>query len=143
MRTDLKKEARQIFEAGLRAVDPNEAVKRSLTLEGNTLLLGEQELDLEDFEGIWAIGAGKASAAMAQAVEEVLGDRISGGLVVVKYDHLAPLKKIRLLEAGHPTPDENGWRATQELVNLVEKLGRQDLVLFLLSGGGSALLPMR
>ena len=142
MRTDLKKEARQIFEAGLRAVDPNEAVKRSLTLEGNTLLLGEQELDLEDFEGIWAIGAGKASAAMAQAVEEVLGDRISGGLVVVKYDHLAPLKKIRLLEAGHPTPDENGWRATQELVNLVEKLGRQDLVLFLLSGGGSALLPM-
>ncbi|MEE8622127.1 MAG: glycerate-2-kinase family protein, partial [Syntrophobacteria bacterium] len=142
MRTDLKKEARQIFEAGLRAVDPSEAVKRFLTLEGNTLLLDEQELDLEDFEGIWAIGAGKASAAMAQAVEEVLGDRLSGGLVIVKYDHLAPLEKIRLLEAGHPTPDENGWRATQELVNLVEKLGRQDLVLFLLSGGGSALLPM-
>jgi len=68
MQKDLKKEARQIFEAGLRAVDPSEAVKRFLTLEGNTLLLGEQELDLEDFEGIWAIGAGKASAAMAQAV---------------------------------------------------------------------------
>ena len=142
MQKDLKEEARQIFEAGLRAVDPIEAVKRFLILEGNTLVLGEQKLDLEDFGGIWAIGAGKASAAMAQAVEEVLGDRISGGLVIVKYDHLAPLRKIRLLEAGHPTPDENGWRGAQELVRLVEKLGRQDLVLFLLSGGGSALLPM-
>ena len=60
MRTDLKGEARQIFEAGLRAVDPIEAVKRFLTLNGNTLVVGEQELDLEDFEGIWAIGAGKA-----------------------------------------------------------------------------------
>jgi len=142
MPKNLKEEARQIFEAGLRAVDPIEAVKRFLTLEENTLVLGEQKLDLEDFEGIWAIGAGKASAAMAQAVEEVLGDRISGGLIIVKYDHLAPLRKIRLVEAGHPTPDENGWRATQELVRLVENLGRQDLVLFLLSGGGSALLPM-
>jgi hydroxypyruvate reductase len=142
MQKDLKKEARQIFEAGLRAVDPNEAVKRFLTLEGNTLLLGEQELDLEDFEGIWAIGAGKASAAMAQAVEEVLGDRVSGGLVIVKYDHLAPLKKIRLVEAGHPTPDENGWRATQQLAEMAEKLDQKDLVLFLLSGGGSALMPM-
>ena len=130
MRTDLKKEARHIFEAGLRAVDPIEAVKRFLTLEKDTLVLGEQKLDLKDFEGIWAIGAGKASAAMAQAVEEVLGDRISGGLIIVKYDHLAPLRKIRLVEAGHPTPDENGWRATKELVRLVENLGHQDLVLF-------------
>ena len=83
MQKDLKKEARQNIEAGQRAVEPREAVKRFLTLEGNTLLLGEQELDLEDFEGIWAIGAGKASAAMAQAVEEVLEDRLSGGLVIV------------------------------------------------------------
>ena len=142
MQTDLKEEARQIFEAGLRAVNPIEAVKRFLTLDGNALVLGEHKLDLEDFEEIWAIGAGKASAAMAQAVEEVLGDRISGGLVIVKYDHLAPLSKIRLVEAGHPTPDENGWRGTQELVGLVEKLDRRDVVLFLLSGGGSALLPM-
>lgn len=142
MRRDLKEEARQIFEAGLRAVDPIEAVKRFLTLEGNTLVVGEQKLALEDFEGIWAVGGGKASAAMAQAAEEVLGDRINGGLVIVKYDHMAPLRKIRIVEAGHPTPDVNGWRGTQELVRLVENLGRRDLVLFLVSGGGSALLPM-
>jgi len=142
MQEDLKKEARQIFEAGLRAVDPIEAIKRFLSVEGNRLRCGEQELDLGTFDRVWALGAGKASAAMAQAVEEVLGDRVSGGLVIVKYDHLAPLEKIRLLEAGHPTPDENGWLAAQQLAEMAEKLDQKDLVLFLLSGGGSALLPM-
>jgi hydroxypyruvate reductase len=142
MQRDLKAETRQIFEAGLRAVDPREAVKRVVAVEGNSLRYGEQKLDLGAFSGVWAIGAGKASAAMAQAVEEVLDDRIGGGLVIVKYDHLVSLEKIRLLEAGHPTPDENGWRATQELIDLVTGLDRQDLIIFLLSGGGSALLPM-
>ncbi len=142
MPTDLKAEARQIFEAGLRAVDPKEAIKRFLRVKGNKLHCGELELDLEAFDRVWALGAGKASAAMAQAVEEVLGDRISGGLVIVKYDHLAPLEKIRLVEAGHPTPDENGWLATRQLAEMAEELNQKDLVLFLLSGGGSALLPM-
>jgi hydroxypyruvate reductase len=142
MQRDLKAETRKIFEAGLRAVDPREAVKRVVAVEGNSLRYGEQKLDLGAFSGVWAIGAGKASAAMAQAVEEVLDDRIGGGLVIVKYDHLVSLEKIRLLEAGHPTPDENGWRATQELIDLVTGLDRQDLIIFLLSGGGSALLPM-
>jgi hydroxypyruvate reductase len=79
---------------------------------------------------------------MAQAVEEILGDRIGGGIVIVKYGYVAPLRRIRLVEAGHPTPDENGWRATKELVDLVERLDRRDLVFLVLSGGGSALLPM-
>ena len=108
MTRDLKSEARQIFEAGLKAVDPKEAVKRFVAVKGNILRIGEKELDLGEFNHVWAIGAGKASAAMAQAVEEILGDLVSGGLVIVKYDHLAPLQKIRLKEAGHPTPDENG-----------------------------------
>jgi glycerate 2-kinase len=142
MQKDLKEEARRIFAAGLRAVDPREALKRFLRVDKDRLRCGEQELDLGTFDGIWAFGAGKGSAAMAQAVEEILGDRVSGGLVIVKYDHLAPVEKIRVLEAGHPTPDENGWRGTQALTAMAAKLDRQDLVLFLLSGGGSALLPM-
>ena len=142
MHKDLKAEARQIFGAGLRAVDPREAVKRFLKVEGGTLHVGEQVLNLESFSSIWVIGAGKGSGAMAQAVEEILGGRIKGGLVIVKYGYVAPLERIRLVEAGHPTPDENGWRATQELVDLVAKLGSQDLVLLVISGGGSALLPM-
>ncbi|MGD8924567.1 MAG: DUF4147 domain-containing protein, partial [Syntrophobacterales bacterium] len=79
MKRNLKAEAQQIFEAGLKAVDPKDAVKRFVTLEGNTLRIGEQEYDLNEFSHVWAIGAGKASAAMAQAVEEILGDLVSGG----------------------------------------------------------------
>jgi len=142
MGRNLKAEARQIFEAGLKAVDPKVAVKRFMALKGNNLQIGEKEIDLKKFNHVWAIGAGKGSAAMAQAVEEILGDRLSGGLVVVKYDHLAPLEKIRLREAGHPAPDESGWRATRELAELVAKMDRKSLLVFLLSGGGSALLPM-
>jgi hydroxypyruvate reductase len=142
MHRDLKAEARQVFEAGLRAVDPKEAVKRFLAVKGNTLRIGEEAVNLDSFRSIWVIGAGKGSAAMAQAVEAILGDRIHGGIVIVKYGYVAPLQRIRLVEAGHPTPDENGWRATQELVDLVARLDTQDLVLLVLSGGGSALLPM-
>ena len=142
MGKNLKAEAQQIFEAGLKAVDPKEAVKRLMALKENILQIGEKELDLNEFKHVWAIGAGKGSAAMAQAVEEILGNLVKGGLVIVKYGYLAPLQKIRLEEAGHPTPDENGWRATRELADLLAKMGRKDLVLFLLSGGGSALLPM-
>ena len=100
MTRDLKAEARQIFQAGLRAVDPKESVKRFVLLEKNRLRVGELEFDLGDFDTIMAIGAGKASAAMARGVEEVLGDRLSGGLVIVKYGYVTPLEKIRLVEGG-------------------------------------------
>ena len=106
------------------------------------LRIGEQELNLDSFRSILVIGAGKGSALMAQAVEKILGDRIGGGIVIVKYGYVAPLQRIRLVEAGHPTPDENGLLATKELVDLVERLDTRDLVLLVLSGGGSALLPM-
>jgi len=142
MDRDRKAEARRIFEAGLRAVDPQKGIKKFLTVEGNALRIGEQELNLESFRSIWVIGAGKGSALMAQGAEEILGDRISGGIVIVKYGYVAPLGRLRLVEAGHPTPDENGRRATQELVDLVAQLSSRDLVILVLSGGGSALLPM-
>ena len=80
MNSDLKRDARRIFEAGLRAVDPREAVNKFLAVEGNMLRLGEQELNLDSFRSILVIGAGKGSALMAQAVEEILGDRIGGGI---------------------------------------------------------------
>ena len=142
MKRDLKAEARQIFTAGLGAVNPKESVKRYMLVNDNRLRVGELELNLDDFDSIWVFGAGKASAAMAQGVEEVLEDRLSGGLVITKYGYVASLEKIRLLEGGHPTPDENGRQATQMLVNQVEKLNHRDLVFLLISGGGSALLSM-
>jgi hydroxypyruvate reductase len=78
---------------------------------------------------------------MAQAVEEILGDWITKGLIATKYGHLLPLKKTEIIEAGHPIPDQNGFEGAKKIKNLLKKSGPKDLVIFLLSGGGSALLP--
>ena len=87
------------------------------------------------------VGAGKATAAMAQALEGILGDRIRAGCINVKYDHTLPLEHIQITEAGHPVPDEAGFQGAREIVELLRKCTENDLVFCLLSGGGSALLP--
>ncbi len=87
------------------------------------------------------VGAGKASGAMAAAVEEAWGSRVADGVVAVKDGHLAPTRRIRLLEAGHPVPDERGAAAAREIRALAESATADDLVLVLVSGGGSALTP--
>ncbi len=85
------------------------------------------------------LGCGKASGAMARAAEDVLGDRITEGFVVVKDGYTAPLRRIRLAEAGHPVPDARGLAASARLLELAASAREDDLVLFLVSGGGSAL----
>ena len=87
------------------------------------------------------VGAGKASGAMAAAVEEAWGDRVAGGLVVVKDGHLAETRRVQLVEAGHPVPDERGAAAARDLLALALGAGAEDLVLALISGGASALTP--
>jgi glycerate-2-kinase len=93
------------------------------------------------YENIFIIGMGKASAAMAKAIEDLLGNRIKGGIVNVKYGHTVPLKIVKANEAGHPVPDEAGLAGTNEIVQLLRQTGEKDLVFCLISGGGSALLP--
>ncbi len=137
----LRQDAESIFRAGLRAVDAKNAVKKFLHRIDHRLTVENSSYDLSDYENVYVIGAGKASAAMAQAVEEILGERIKAGIVNVKYDHTLPLDIIALNEAGHPVPDEAGLKGTQQIVELLEKAGEKDLVLCLISGGGSALLP--
>jgi len=138
----LKDVCMSIFQAGLKAVDPYEAVKGVLRLSGDELWVGERRYRLGDFRHIWVVGAGKAGAPMAQAIEEVLGERVEEGIVIVKYGYLADLERIKIVEAGHPIPDEAGRRGTRSLVEMVKGLGDGDLVFCLLSGGGSALLPL-
>jgi hydroxypyruvate reductase len=87
------------------------------------------------------VGAGKASGAMASAVEEAWGERVAGGLVVVKDGHLAETHRVKLVEAGHPVPDERGAAAAHDLLALARGAGAADLVLTLISGGASALTP--
>jgi len=137
MKTD---ELISIFKAGVDAVNPYRLVLQFLKIEGNNLNIGNISYDLNQFNNILVIGAGKATASMAQAVEEVIGDKISNGLITVKYGHTRSLKKIKQLEAGHPLPDEAGVKGTEEIFKLLEGADEKSLVICLLSGGGSALL---
>ena len=137
---ELRNDAMGIFQAGLRAADPFSAILRHVKFAGQQLQAGEKRYDLTRVSAIYAIGAGKASARMAQAMEQILGGRLSG-VVNVKYGHAVPLKAVKVNEAGHPLPDEAGVRGTREILRLLEHCDERSLVLFLISGGGSALLP--
>lgn len=138
----MRKDALDIFRAGVQAVEPSAAVKRYCRREGNRLLVDQEVYDLGEFKRIYVIGAGKAGAPMAQAVEEILGDRISGGIINVKYGHLAELSRVKAIEAGHPVPDEAGLEGTRAILDLASRAEEKDLILCLISGGGSALLPL-
>jgi len=138
---NLKSETLQIFKAGLEAVDPGQAVKNHILLNNNALFLGKHTYDLSRFKRILIAGAGKASATMAGAVEDILGDRISGGFINVKYGHSLELEYVQINEAAHPVPDESGFLGAQKILELARNAGEHDLILFLISGGGSALLP--
>ncbi|HSB69974.1 MAG TPA: glycerate kinase [Candidatus Methylomirabilis sp.] len=138
---DLRKAALTIFDAAVRAVDPGAAIHRHAVRDGNRLRLGQETVDLGGVRQVVVVGLGKAGASMAAAVEEVLGDRIARGVVVTKYGHVQPTKTIRLHEAGHPVPDAAGMAGAQAILEQVRGLAPEDLVLVLISGGGSALTP--
>ena len=123
----LRSHADQIIKASITAVLPDEAVKRAL--------------DGQEFTGrVLLVSAGKAAWQMAKAAYDFLGDRIATGVVVTKYDHvMGPIGNFACFEAGHPVPDENSFKGTQAALDLVSNLTEKDTVLFLLSGGGSAL----
>ncbi len=136
----------EIFRAGLARVDPLGMMTSRLTLSGSLLAvdLGEGffEVDLDDYDRILVLGAGKATAAMAQGLERVLGERISGGLISVKYGHTAPLSRIETIEAGHPLPDDQSILAGRRIAELGRSADEGTLVISLISGGGSALLAL-
>jgi len=139
----LRRDAVDIFLACVKAADPEQAVKRSLSIEGSVLRFGKNDfIDISRFTRIVVLGAGKASAAMARGLEMVLGKRLSGGLVVVKHGHGLTLKCVDIAESGHPTPTKEGEAAVSRILEIVESLGVQDLVLGCFSGGGSALLSL-
>jgi glycerate 2-kinase len=136
-----RQDATAIFQAALKAADPIEAVRRFLRREDQILLAGRKRYPLTRFDRIFVLGAGKASASMASAVEKILGSRITGGLVVTKYGHGLPLKRIEIAESGHPVPDEAGVEGARRLAAMADQAGTRDLVIMLISGGASALTP--
>jgi len=153
-----------VLTAALRAVDPAQAVRAHLALAGDRLQIGAREYELSDAGRIFVIGGGKAAAPMAAAVASILGHRITHGLVNVKYGHTAgstgwhvrfgraeaapartdwaATEPIQVLEAGHPVPDAAGQAGAEQMLACLQDLTEHDLVLVLISGGGSALLPL-
>lgn len=137
---ELRQHAHKIFTMGLAAVDPIQAIRNAVRRTGEMLLVGERTYHLTDYAHIYVLGVGKAGAAMAQAIETILDDRLTAGFVTVKYGHGAPTQTIRIHEAGHPVPDEASVWGTQQIIAMAETVTPQDLVFCLISGGGSALL---
>ncbi|MFZ7125500.1 MAG: glycerate kinase type-2 family protein [Desulfobacterales bacterium] len=142
---DCRKQLEIIFRAGLERVDPYAMIKTHVRIEDRRLIVdpGEDpiEISLDRYDRIFVIGAGKATASMARAMEEILGERIDQGLIAVKYGHTAPLSRIEMLESGHPVPDENGVQAALRIARLADAADERTLVISLISGGGSAILP--
>ena len=138
----LRADASKIFRQALKAVDPEKILSDHLSLNRNILRVGKKNYSLSQMERIFVVGTGKASAPMAANLEKILGPRIEGGWVNVKYGHGRKLKRIHIQEAGHPLPDAKGLEGSREIIRLLTNLTEKDLVIFLISGGGSALLPM-
>lgn len=124
----LREEADQIIKKSIQAVLPDEAVAKAL--KGREFGQGK----------IYMVAVGKAGWQMGKAAADILKDRLEAGVVVTKYDHVkGEIPKTKCYEAGHPVPDENSYLATQAALDLVEQASAEDVVVFLLSGGGSAL----
>jgi glycerate 2-kinase len=132
--------AEKIFLAGVESVMPGRLINNVMRLRDNFLKIGILDFSLETIENIYVIGAGKASALMGEEVEKILGNYITEGHIVVKYGFSRKLKYIDVTEAGHPVPDANGFKATREIIKIAGSAGCNDLVICLLSGGGSSLL---
>jgi glycerate 2-kinase len=135
-----RKIAEHIFLSGIKGVLPGTLVSNLISIRGPLLKIGYRTYDLGKIRNIYIIGAGKASASMAHYTEAVLGNRITGGYIVTKYGYYCRLKRIIVTEAGHPVPDMNSFRSTEEIIKIAEAATQGDLVLCLWSGGGSSLM---
>ncbi len=138
----LKKAFAEISRAAIEAVDPYRAVRDVLVRDGNTLKVAGRNYDLGKFRKVFLLAVGKAGQPMARAAEEILGERLESGLAVVKSAGGDALRRTRIIESGHPEPDRRGLEASRQFLELgATRIHGDDLLLVLISGGGSALLP--
>lgn len=137
--SEIKYKLTGIYKKVLEATSPRFATRESILYKDKEIIINKKSCN---FEKIYVAGFGKASCTMAQGVEDIIPEDILEGTVITKYGHTVPLKKIKTFEAGHPVPDENSLRATEELIKYPGKASEKDLVLFLISGGGSSLLEL-
>jgi glycerate 2-kinase len=137
-KTKMRRDAVKIFEAGLNAVETKAAVRRAVRREKNILSVGGKRYDLNKIDHLYVVGFGKASLSAAEELEKILGGRITSGIVL--DTRKGKLKKIRSLVGSHPFPTEKNVRAAGEIVEILKKADSKDLIVAIVSGGGSALL---
>lgn len=143
MESEMRSEALKIFHSSLQAVDPVAAVKKHLIKKNGTIAIKDKVFELDSFDGVYVVGFGKAAAAMAKGVEQVLGNDLKQGIVSVKYEHLDDVSpRIKINEAAHPVPDEAGVAGANEIIDFLKNRTEKDLVLCVISGGGSAIFPL-
>lgn len=136
----------QIFRASLKASDPETSIINLLKVKDQKILVDDfkggvpRTYDLKETKRVFVVGFGKASSPMAKAIERVLGEKIDKGIVITKKGCLEKLSRIDLIEAAHPVPDKHGFQGTERIVKLLEGAEEKDLVICLISGGGSSLL---
>lgn len=138
----LRRDALKILKQAVEAVDPRKAVENSLKIRGSHLCFNEIEIDLDGFSEVHVVGGGKAGGAMAEAVEALLGDQISEGVVNILKgtEERYNTRKIELNGVSHPIPDDESIRGTAKMLSIVEQAKAEDLIVVLISGGGSALM---
>lgn len=142
----LREDAISLFYAGIEAASPYNLIPNNMLLEENILTISDingasKIFNLNNYNRITVVGAGKASTSMAYEVEEILDDNIDEGLVVTKYNIRSELKIIQVLKASHPLPDKNGIEASKKIVEICKNAKVDDLIINLISGGASSLLP--
>lgn len=135
--------------AAISSVDPRLLVTNSVELKGNLIVksINGESLTLERFRDVYIVGAGKAVGGMAESLYTILGKKVRGGAITVPYGQESKIdrklkSKIKLTEAGHPMPDAAGVKGTENIIHILGRANKDDLVFVLLSGGGSALLPL-
>jgi glycerate 2-kinase len=144
--TSLDRKARELtlksLEAAVNAVDPRRIMKSKLQLEGSLLRVDGYSFDLRKFKHVYVVGGGKASGSMAESLERVLGGYLTLGFVNVPKGDRSKTTVIQLHEASHPIPDETGVKGTRTMIGIAEQAEEDDLVVCLISGGGSSLMPL-
>ncbi len=135
--------ALEVLEAALEAANPKLVMKSKVELKDSILSIAQHKFDLQKFGRIFVVGGGKASGEMAEALDSIIGERIFAGLVNVPYKS-GPYKigRIGFQEANHPIPDESGIKGVKKMLKLVSQTEKNDLVICLISGGGSSLMPL-
>lgn len=142
MKEELFIDAKEILLSAINAVKGEVCVRNNLKREGNVLSVGKEIINLQEFSKVIVVGGGKAVANMAKALEEILLDKITEGIINVKYGHREGLNKIKINEAAHPIPDYKGMSGASEIMRLVLQAIDDCLIIVVISGGGSALLPL-